>query len=394
MATRRPPDRKRRIADAAAVLFRERGFRNVSVSDVAEAVGITAPALYRHFRNKQALLAYVVAAGMDTMDAVGRREGERTDVDTLIDDAIAMMSERRGLATLWQRELRHLHDTEREELRHRLSSIASGYAGLIRAERPGLAPGDEDLLTWAMLGVWASMAAHRFTLPKRRQDALLHRLCRTVVDCPLGTSGSADAPAPTEVAADGAAATAAFTGSRREQMLTEAIRLFDERGFQSVSTDDIGEAVGTSGPNVYKHFPSKLDLLSAGVTRGGERREAGTAQALARATTPQQALDNLLHAYVEFGMENRHLLGLLVSELDQLPEQQRKRSTQVQRDFLALWVKILDAAAPGLEQTEAKIVVCAVFSVVDTICRNRRLLQRPDLGDRLVEIGQALLLAR
>ncbi|MFF1843247.1 helix-turn-helix domain-containing protein [Streptomyces sp. NPDC058217] len=33
-------------------------------------------------------------------------------------------------------------------------------------------------------------------------------------------------------------------------MLVEAIRLFDERGFQSVSTDDIGEAVGASGPSI------------------------------------------------------------------------------------------------------------------------------------------------
>ncbi|MFD3492887.1 TetR/AcrR family transcriptional regulator [Streptomyces sp. NPDC058690] len=38
--------------------------------------------------------------------------------------------------------------------------------------------------------------------------------------------------------------------SRREEILVEAIRLFDERGFQSVSTDDMGEAAGASGPSI------------------------------------------------------------------------------------------------------------------------------------------------
>ncbi|MFE2349417.1 helix-turn-helix domain-containing protein [Kitasatospora cineracea] len=54
MAARRPPDRKALFRATAAELFRERGFHNVTP---AEAVGITAPALYRHYRDKQDLLS-------------------------------------------------------------------------------------------------------------------------------------------------------------------------------------------------------------------------------------------------------------------------------------------------------------------------------------------------
>ncbi|SEL79829.1 TetR/AcrR family transcriptional regulator [Streptacidiphilus jiangxiensis] len=388
MAVRRPPDRKQRIAAAAADLFRERGFRNVSVADVAEAVGITAPALYRHFKNKQALLGYVVSDGLEVMDRIGR---EAESLDELLRAAIALVADQRGLATLWRREARHLPEAEREELRHHLSGIAGRYAALIRAERPDLPEADSTLLAWSLLGVLASLAGHRYSLPRRRLEALLTRLTSTVVRCELGTAAPSE---PTEAVPDPAQLAQPFALSRREQMLTEAIRLFDERGFQSVSTDDIGEAVGTSGPNVYKHFPSKTDLLVAGVVRGGERRAAGTAQALARGGDPRQTLDLLLHAHIDFALENGHLLGLLLSELDQLPEEQRKRSLQVQREYVELWVKVLDQAAPGLDATEAKIVVLAVLSVVDSAARTGRLRSRPDLDDRLFEIGTALLLAR
>ncbi len=45
-ATRtRPKDRRQQIAMAAALAFSERGYHQVSLSDVADAVGISAPAL-------------------------------------------------------------------------------------------------------------------------------------------------------------------------------------------------------------------------------------------------------------------------------------------------------------------------------------------------------------
>ncbi len=391
MPVRRPPDRKQRIAAAATALFSERGFRNVSVADVAEAVGITAPAVYRHFRNKQALLAYVVRTGLDAMERAGR---EADGLEPLLQAVIALVFEQRGLATLWQREARHLPEEERDELRRHLADITGRYAELIRADRPELSTADGELLAGAMIAVPASLAGHRFTLPRRRLEALLHRLTSAVVHCDLGPGDGLSEGAPVPAAATTPATPTAFAVPRREQMLTEAIRLFDERGFQSVSTDDIGEAVGTSGPNVYKHFPSKTDLLVAGVVRGGERRESGTAQALARGATPRGTLDLLLRAYIGFALENSHLLGLLLSELDQLPEQRRKSSVQVQRDFLALWVTVLDQAAPGLDPIEAKITVCAVFNVVDSVARSGHPQRSAGLGDRLFAIGTALLLTR
>ncbi|MFF9512426.1 hypothetical protein ACF1BU_35845 [Streptomyces sp. NPDC014724] len=88
------------------------------------------------------------------------------------------------------------------------------------------------------------------------------------------------------------------------------------------------------------------------------------------------------------------MIDLRISEPDQLPEREGKASKQAQRDCLALWLRVLDEVEPGLDTAEAEITLCAVLTVVDHAVRTGRLGRRPDLADRLAEIGSAQLLSR
>ncbi|MGW5678411.1 TetR/AcrR family transcriptional regulator [Streptomyces sp. NPDC003860] len=383
--TRRPPDRKARIVDAAHELFRDRGYHNIAVADVAAAVGITAPALYRHFRGKPDLLAHVVDRTLDTMSA---SVAGAADLDDYLATVAGQAIERRGAAVIWQREARNLPAEHRERARHALTDIAGRLAALIGSRRPELSPADRTLLAWSLLSVYGSISWHRTSLPRRRFEEVMHRLAFAVAYCELGTADAAPGAAAEERAPG---AYAALAVSRREEILTTALRLFDERGFQSVSTDDIGEAAGASGPSIYKHFPTKTDLLVAGILRGGEARRAGTARALEAPGTPRETLHALLGAYIDFALEHAHLIGLLLGELDQLPEKERRSARQGQREYLDLWGRLYQELRPEADAAEARIVVSAVLTVVDNAVRTGRLGGRPDLTDRLAEIGAALL---
>ena len=44
---------KSRIVNEALILFSQKGYSDVYVNDIAQAVGIKAPSLYKHFKNKQ-----------------------------------------------------------------------------------------------------------------------------------------------------------------------------------------------------------------------------------------------------------------------------------------------------------------------------------------------------
>ncbi|MFC9789742.1 TetR/AcrR family transcriptional regulator [Rhodococcus sp. NPDC127528] len=376
---RRPRDRRQQIVTAASELFRDRGYHNVSVADVASEVGITASALYRHFRSKNDLLESTVRMGLDSLEQTVASAG---DIDALISEMSESVSARRGLATLWQREARHLNAVQRQEFRHQLNTITAQVADLIRTNRPELTEPDGELLAFSVLAVFGSVAGHKIALPRRRLEATLARLAEHVARCPLGV---------TQPSRSVANAGVTVHASRREQLLREATRLFDERGFQSVNIEDIGEAAGTTGPNVYNHFEAKNDLLVTAVTRGLDRRDTDARAALDRAAGHREALDLLLESQITFALEDGHRIGLMTSELDQLPEGVRRTCAQRDRDYLDLWVGVLAGLRPDIDGAEAKIAVSAALNVIANAARTGRLRRRADLSDRLAEIGTALL---
>ncbi len=53
------PTRRAQIMEAAAALFRDQGFHETSMEDIAEAVGIKKPTLYHHVKSKAQIVAWI-----------------------------------------------------------------------------------------------------------------------------------------------------------------------------------------------------------------------------------------------------------------------------------------------------------------------------------------------
>ncbi|MFI9536930.1 TetR/AcrR family transcriptional regulator [Nocardia fusca] len=69
------------ILTEAARLFAQRGFAGTNLLDIAEAVGITRPALYYYVRSKEELLTRIVAAGTEAPAAEIKRLVNAQDAD-------------------------------------------------------------------------------------------------------------------------------------------------------------------------------------------------------------------------------------------------------------------------------------------------------------------------
>jgi len=64
---------KEKILDEALTLFSEKGYANVYVGDIADRVGIKAPSLYKHYKNKKAIFDAII-------DEMNRRFEEQAKV--------------------------------------------------------------------------------------------------------------------------------------------------------------------------------------------------------------------------------------------------------------------------------------------------------------------------
>ncbi|MFG3258140.1 TetR/AcrR family transcriptional regulator [Streptomyces sp. NPDC048172] len=162
--------------------------------------------------------------------------------------------------------------------------------------------------------------------------------------------------------------TAALT--RREQILREAARLFAERGFHGVGVDEIGAAVGISGPGLYRHFAGKDAMLAellVGISErlheGGRRRAE---EAAAAGLPPAAVLDSLIEGHIDFALDDRALITLHDRELDRLKEEDRKQVRKLQRQYVELWVDAVRALYPDLTELEARVSVHTVFGLLNS----------------------------
>lgn len=65
--SRQKAERRAQLLAAAARLFAERGFRAVSIEDLASEAGVSGPALYRHFDSKESILAELLISASEEL---------------------------------------------------------------------------------------------------------------------------------------------------------------------------------------------------------------------------------------------------------------------------------------------------------------------------------------
>jgi len=385
-AVGRRRDRKAEIAAAAAPLFCAVGYHRVGIDDVAEAVGITGGAIYRHFSNKGELLARTLRDGVDLIDATVAELGPGDEMwAQLADHAL----EQRGFGILLQREVRHLADADRIDVLARLDASTDALGRILAAARPDLRQTDAWLLARSILSGLASPSYHSVPLGRQQAEALLGAMVEAVVHTSAVPS-PAVAPAARRPKAPSTAG-GPRRSSRREMLLAAAIQLFGSRGYWAVRMEDVGAAAEITGPSIYQYFPGKADLLVAALNRGAEWLQLGMSQALSSATTPRDALERIIDSYVRFVLEHPDLMSLLLTEAVYLPDAERHVLRRTQHEYVAEWAALLVEVRPEVTEPEALFLTHCVLGIVNDGARSERARAGWDVEQVLGRLGRDIL---
>jgi len=88
----------------------------------------------------------------------------------------------------------------------------------------------------------------------------------------------------------------------RERIVEGSYELFAQRGIQAVGVDEVIETAGVAKATLYRHFPSKNDLVIAFLERREERwtRELVEAGARSRGSTPEEQLLAIFDVFDEW----------------------------------------------------------------------------------------------
>jgi AcrR family transcriptional regulator len=382
-ATPRSQRRKAEIAASAAQLFCELGYHRVGIDDVAASVGITGGAIYRHFANKQDLLARTVS---DVQDQVARALEASDGLDATLEALAELALEQRTAGVVLLREARHLTGDARDAIVQRGRTLTDVVLARLRSERPELSFDDGRTVVDSLLAVYASVGLQHVTLPRGRAGELLFGMVATMARTPLpATSGTGSR------STNGGSPQVAARASRREMLLDAAIQLFGRRGYWASRMEDVGAAADIAGPSIYQHFDSKAELLMAALTRGAEGLELDLSRVLAQGDGPESCLRALVEAYVEFMVGHPDIVRLLMDEALYLPEADQESLRRIQLRYVGEWVNLLMAARPGITVPVARFLTQGVFSVVNDGARHR-ITDVERCRALLVTLGTELLL--
>ncbi|WP_150236365.1 SACE_7040 family transcriptional regulator [Nocardiopsis quinghaiensis] len=180
-------------------------------------------------------------------------------------------------------------------------------------------------------------------------------------------------------------------GRRRTAILAAAARLFAEHGYRGVSIDDLGRAVGTTGPALYRHFPGKQALLGEVLVDVSDRLAGRGRELVAQAVGAEEALDALLRGHIAFALDEPALITVHDRELGNLTDTDRRRVRRLQRGYVEQWVGVLAELRPGASPAVLRAAVHAALGLLNSTPHSRGELSRRRMAQLLLDMGRAAL---
>ncbi|MEO6122699.1 MAG: TetR/AcrR family transcriptional regulator [Ilumatobacteraceae bacterium] len=179
---------------------------------------------------------------------------------------------------------------------------------------------------------------------------------------------------------------------RADRIIAEAAQLFAQRGFGATSIDDIGAAVGISGPAIYWHFVGKQALLAAMLIDISERLLDGARSSVEESASGVDAVVRLVALQVAFALREPDLIVIHGRDLHHLDAAQAQKVRLLQRQYIDVWTTVLTSTHPDLARNRLGAAVRAVIGLINSTPNLGR-VDRKSLEPMLVAMALAALAA-
>lgn len=152
---------------------------------------------------------------------------------------------------------------------------------------------------------------------------------------------------------------------RTDAILVAAAELFAARGYSAVSLEDIGAAVGVSGPAVYRHFAGKQALLGALLIGVSEELVTGGAAVVRDERDERARMALLVDFHVDFALRNADVIRVQDRDLSHLSDDSQADVRRLQRAYIELWIDALGMLVTA-DREELRLRVQACFGLLNS----------------------------
>ncbi|MEU0540102.1 TetR/AcrR family transcriptional regulator [Nocardia sp. NPDC005978] len=153
--------RRQQLLEAGARLIADRGFLGMRLDDLGAAAGISGPAVYRHFPNKEALLVELLVGISQRLLEGGRAVSAAADspaaaLDALIDFHLDFTLGEPELIRIQDRDLENLPEGARRQVRRTQRQYVEVWVAVLRDLHPELPEATARVQAHATFGLMNS----------------------------------------------------------------------------------------------------------------------------------------------------------------------------------------------------------------------------------------------
>ena len=183
----RKSDRRSQLLSAAEQLIAERGFPAVRLEDIGAAAGVSGPAIYRHFPNKEALLVeLLVGVSTRLLDGAESVMADASDavaaLDGLIEFHLDFALGEPNLIRIQDRDLASLPTAAQRQVRRAQRRYVETWVRALRALDSDRDEDDARLMAHAAFGLLNSTRHSVRSADRRRSREVL----RAMTEAALG----------------------------------------------------------------------------------------------------------------------------------------------------------------------------------------------------------------
>lgn len=173
--------------------------------------------------------------------------------------------------------------------------------------------------------------------------------------------------------------------------MVAAADLLARRGYHAVSIAEIGAAAGITGSGVYRHFDSKSAVLVALFDQVIDDLLSDEKRILDTVADLDQAMDFLIAGQVEFVVGKRELAQVYHNEINNVPDDDRRRLRRKQRLYLEEWVHLLNELRGELTDVDSRTLVHAAIGAIQSPLFHSAGLAEDRLRGLLADAARAVL---
>ncbi|CAM3274458.1 TetR/AcrR family transcriptional regulator [Aequorivita lipolytica] len=157
--------------------------------------------------------------------------------------------------------------------------------------------------------------------------------------------------------------------SRKEEIITTAARLFNEKGYKAVSMRDIATAMDIKAASLYNHINGKQEILSEIILKVAEEFTKGMTNVVAENSSAIKKVEKVIELHIDITVNHSDALAALNNDWMHLEETDLKAFVKMREDYEENFRRIIKQ---GIEAGEIKpyhpeVILFSILSTLRTL---------------------------